>query len=78
MIKKIFSCFLAVLMLVSFVACAGGGDSKDTTKAPVQTTAPVTEPPAPAPYVPTAADFSIVYASDASKEIKEKAKGVFF
>ena len=64
--KRLIAFILLTLMMIGLVACNRGG-------APVETTAPVTEPPAPAPYVPTAADFSIVYASDASKDIKDAA-----
>lgn len=43
MLKRILCYFLAALMLLSFVACSGGGDSKDTTKVPSQTTSPTTD-----------------------------------
>ena len=64
--KRLIAFILLILMMIGLVACNRGG-------APAETTAPVTEPPTPAPYVPTAADFSIVYASDASKDIKDAA-----
>lgn len=43
MLKRAICYVLATLMLLSFVACSGGSEAKDTTKAPVQTTAPVTD-----------------------------------
>ncbi len=43
MLKRIFCYLLASFMLFSFVACSGSGDTQDTTKAPVQTTAPMTD-----------------------------------
>ncbi len=79
--KRLLVCLILFAMLFGMIACSGGNNAGSvTTDTPVTntptventpTTAPVT--PDPTPTVPTASDFSIVYADDASGEIKDAA-----